>query len=41
MEPGGEAAGVIAIERIAKRRKKRGKTRDFGMNQVGCFFFLG
>ena len=32
MEPGGEAAGVISIERIAMgRNERRGKTGDFGV----------
>ena len=35
MEPGGEAASVIGIERIAIGRKRRGKT---GINMVGSFF---
>lgn len=35
MEPGGEAAGVIGIERIAiGRNKRRGKT---GIDMVGSF----
>lgn len=35
MEPGGEAAGVIDIERIAiGRNKRRGKT---GIDMVGSF----
>ena len=35
MEPGGEAAGVIGIERIAiGRNKRRGKT---GIDIVGSF----
>lgn len=35
MEPGGEAAGVIDIERIAvERKKRRGKT---GIDMVGSF----
>ena len=40
MEPGGEAAGVIAIERIAIWRKnKRGKT-GIGIEIVEIFFFF-
>ena len=40
MEPGGEAAGVIAIERIAILRKnKRGKT-GIGIEIVEIFFFF-
>lgn len=35
MEPGGETAGVIDIERIATgRKKRRGKT---GIDMVGSF----
>ena len=38
MEPGGEAAGVISIERIAVRRnERRGKTGMLGE----MFFFFG
>ena len=37
MEPGGEAASVIDIERIAiERNERRGKT---GIDMVGCFLF--
>ena len=40
MEPGGEAAGVISIERIAIRRnERRGKT-GIGIEIVEMFFFL-
>lgn len=40
MEPGGEAAGVISIERIAIwRKKRRGKT-GIGIEIVEMFFFF-
>lgn len=40
MEPGGEAAGVIGIERIATGRKtRRGKT-GIGIEIVEIFFFF-
>ena len=39
MEPVGEAAGVIGIERIAiGRNERRGKTEE--MNEYGWKFFL-
>ena len=44
MEPGGEAAGVIGIERIAIGRNKwRGKTEVLGsgMERGERFFFYG
>ena len=44
MEPRGETAGVIGIERIAiERNKRRGKTEVFGsgMELGGRFFFFG
>ena len=40
MEPGGEAAGVIGIERIAiGRKKRRGKT-GIGIEIVEMVFFF-
>ena len=40
MEPGGEVAGVISIERIAIRRnERRGKT-GIGIEIVEMFFFF-
>lgn len=40
MEPGGEAAGVIGVKRIAMgRNKRRGKT-GIGIEIVEMFFFL-
>ena len=40
MEPGGEASGVISIERIAMwRNKRRGKTR-IGIEIVELVFFF-
>lgn len=44
MEPGGETAGIIGIERIAiGRNKRRGKTRMLGsgMEIVEMVFFFG
>lgn len=38
MEPGGEAAGVISIERIARGRKKRKDERLW--NESSWMFFL-
>ena len=42
MEPGGEAAGVIGIERIAiGRNERRGKTVMFGIGmELGEMFFF-
>ena len=40
MEPGGETAGVIGLERIAiGRNKRRGKT-GIGIEIVEMFFFF-
>ena len=40
MEPGGEAAGVIGIERIARGRKKRRGNTWIGIEIAEMFFFF-